>query len=85
MGTSKSSERRTRRKIVESAIDSFVIGVDVEVATEEMEEVSEGIGSGVEVERFRRWFLGISSERVSGLTMPLLYLRSRPEGLGKST
>jgi hypothetical protein len=52
MGTSKSSERRTRRNIIESATDSFVIGVDVVVVTEEMEEVSEGIGSGVEVERF---------------------------------
>jgi hypothetical protein len=83
MGTSKSSERRTRRNIVERAIDSFVIGADVEVVTEEMEEVSEGIGSGVEVERFCRWFLGISSERVSGLTMLLLYLRSPQEDLGK--
>jgi len=53
MGNSKSSERSTRRNIVERAIDSFVIGVDVDVAvaTEEMEEVSEGTGSGVEVER----------------------------------
>jgi len=57
MGTSKSSDRRTRRKIVERAMDSFVIGVDVEVETEEMEEVSEGIGSGAEVERVCRWFL----------------------------
>jgi len=38
-------------------MDSFVIGVDVEVETEEMEEVSEGIGSGAEVERVCRWFL----------------------------
>jgi hypothetical protein len=85
MGTSKSSERRTSRNIVERAIDSFVIGVDVEVVTEEMEEVSEGIGSGVEVERVCRWFLGISNERVWGLTMRLLYLRIRQGDLGKWT
>jgi hypothetical protein len=85
MGTSKSSERRTRRKTVESATDSFVIGVDVEVVTEEMEEVSEGIGSGLEAERICMWFLGMSSERVSGLTERLLYLRSRQGDLGKST
>jgi hypothetical protein len=72
MGTNKSVERRTRRKIVERAIDSFVIGVDVEVVTEEMEEVSEGIGSGTEVERVCRWFLWVSCERTLGLTMLLL-------------
>ena len=62
MGSSKSSERSSRRNIVERAIDSFVIGVDVEVATEEMEEVSEGIGSGVEVESVCNWFLWVSWE-----------------------
>jgi len=62
MGSSKSSERSTRRNIVERAIDSFVIGVDVEVATEEMEEVSKGTGSGVEVERLCKWFLWVSWE-----------------------
>ena len=46
--------------MVERAIDSFVIGVDVEVATEEMEEVSKGTGSGVEVERLCKWFLWVS-------------------------
>jgi hypothetical protein len=69
MGTNKSSERSTRRKIVERAICSFVIGVDVEVVTEEMEEVSDGIGSGVEVESVCRWFLWVSCKRARGLTM----------------
>ena len=62
MGTNRSSERSTRKNIVERAMDSFVIGVDVEVATEEMEEVSERTGSGVEVERVCRWFLWVSWE-----------------------
>ena len=46
--------------MVERAIDSFVIDVEVDVAIDETEAVSEGIGSGSEVERFCRWFLRVS-------------------------
>ena len=46
--------------MVERAIDSFVIGDEVDVAIDETEAVSDGIGSGSEVERVSRWFLWVS-------------------------
>jgi len=49
--------------MVERAIDSFVIGDEVDVAIDEMEAVSEGIGSESEVERVCRWFLWVSWDR----------------------